>query len=131
MAVYQNDLMMDAALDWLITNAERLVVCNDQPADYASANTGVGSGGNSLGATAVAAGDFTKADGDTSGRKVTVAAKSNINVTGTGDATHVALVDDTNSRLLLITTCPTQGVTSGGTMNTQAFKHEIADVAAA
>ena len=71
--------------------------------------------------------DYTKADGDTSGRKVTVAAKSGVNVDSSGTATHVALVDAT--RLLYVTTCTSQALTSGNTVNFPAWKIEIADPA--
>jgi hypothetical protein len=69
--------------------------------------------------------DFTNADGDTSGRKVTVAAKSAVPVDTTGTATHVALVDAT--RLLYVTTCTSQALTSGNTVNIPAWDIEIAD----
>jgi hypothetical protein len=69
--------------------------------------------------------DFTKANGDTSGRKVTVAAKSSVPVDTSGTATHVALVDGT--RLLLVTTCTSQALTSGNTVNFPAFDDEILD----
>jgi hypothetical protein len=69
--------------------------------------------------------DFTKADGDTSGRKCTVAAKSAVPVDSSGTATHVALCD--GSRLLYVTTCTSQALTSGNTVNIPAWKVEIAD----
>ena len=69
--------------------------------------------------------DYTKADGDTNGRKVTVAAKSTVNVDTSGTATHIALVDAT--RLLYVTTCTSQALTSGNTVNFPTWKIEIAD----
>lgn len=69
--------------------------------------------------------DFTIANGDTSGRKVTVAAKSAITVDTSGTATHVALCDATN--LLYVTTCTSQALTASNTVNFPAFKIEIAD----
>lgn len=69
--------------------------------------------------------DYTKADGDVSGRKVTVAAKSGVTVDTTGTATHVALCDAT--RLLRVTTCTSQALTAANTVNFPAHKYEIAD----
>jgi hypothetical protein len=69
--------------------------------------------------------DYTKADGDTNGRKVTVAAKNAVPVDSSGTATHVALCDGT--RLLYVTTCTSQALTSGNTVNFPAWKAEIAD----
>lgn len=128
MAKFANDLIMDAALDFLINNASQLVVCAGQPASYSDATTDNGSGGNALGEASLASGDFTKANGDTSGRKVTVAAKTGISVDAGGTADHVAIIDDSNSRLLHVTTLSSsQSVSAGGTMDTQAYDEEIQD----
>ena len=75
--------------------------------------------------TAGAGNDYTIADGDTSGRKVTTAAKNGVLVDTTGTATHIALVDGT--RLLRVTTCTSQALTAGNTVNFPAWKAEIAD----
>lgn len=68
--------------------------------------------------------DYTKAAGDTSGRKCTIAAKSSVPVDTTGTATHVAICDGT--RLLYVTTCTSQALTSGNTVNIPAWDVEIA-----
>lgn len=127
MAKFASDDIMDAALDVVVNNSDKLVVCETQPANYTDATTDKGNGGDALGETAVGTSDFTKADGDTSGRKVTVAAQSGIDVDVDGTADHAALVDDSNSRLLLVTTISSQGVSAGGTMQTQEFDEEIED----
>lgn len=75
----------------------------------------------------VVGGDFVKANGDTSGRKVTVGQQADISVHTSGDATHVALVDDGSKLLLLVTTCTTQTLTAGNTVTVPAFDDEIAD----
>lgn len=69
--------------------------------------------------------DYTKADGDASGRKCTMAAKSAVSVTTTGTALFIAICDAT--RLLYVTTCTSQVLTSGNTVNFPAWKVEIAD----
>jgi hypothetical protein len=69
--------------------------------------------------------DYTKANGTTSGRKVTIAAKSAVPVDTSGTADHVALCDGT--RLLYVTTCTSQVLTSGNTVNIPAWSAEIAD----
>lgn len=71
--------------------------------------------------------DFTKADGDVSGRKCTIAAKSAVPVDSSGTATHVAVCDAT--RLLYVTTCTSQALTGGNTVNLPAWKAELADPA--
>ena len=117
MAKYANPLVMDAALDKIAT-ATNLLVCSSQPTDRATALS-------SALANQSLSGAFTKANGNTSGRKVTVAQQSNIPVTATGTATHIALID--GSILLFVTTCASQALTSGNTVTVPAWKDEIAD----
>ena len=69
--------------------------------------------------------DYTISNGDTNGRKVRMAAKSAVPIDTTGDATHIAICDAT--RLLYVTTCTTQTLTSGGTVDFPAWDVEIAD----
>lgn len=69
--------------------------------------------------------DFTISDGDTNGRKVRVAAKSGVPIDTTGTATHIALCDAT--RLLYVTTCTSQALTSGGTVDFPVWDVEVAD----
>lgn len=90
--------VLDAALNDLAT-ADKLVLCEGQPADYTDATTDKGSGGHALGENAVT---FTgPADGDTSGRKITADAISGITVDVTGVCDYQVLIDDGNSELLL------------------------------
>lgn len=122
MARWMNDSGADAALDYW-TAAERLVLCSAQPADYAAV------AGLAIAEAEVDGADFTKANGDVSGRKVTCAAQTGLLVDESGTITHGALVDDTNSRLLYVTTSASQAVTANGsnTVNTSAFKIELLD----
>ena len=122
MGKWANDEMPDAALDYLKNNATRLVVCSAQPANFTEATSTY-----DLATVTIDSTDFTHANGDVSGRKTTVGAQSSISITDSGDATHVALVDFDSSKLLYVTTCTSQALTSGGTVNTPAFDIEIAD----
>ena len=119
MAKFLGDAVLDAALDELATGT-RLVVCSGQPANYA------GIASVALADETLTSGDFTKANGDSSGRKVTVAQQSSIDIDSSGTATHVSIDDGSN--LLAVTTCTSQALTSGGTVTVPAFKLEIADV---
>lgn len=118
----------DAVLDLLLAGiaaGTRLVVCSGQPANFA------GIAAVALADVALTAGngngDFTIANGDTSGRKLTVAQQANIAIDSSGDATHVSIDDGTN--LLAVTTCSTQTLTSGGTVTVPAFDIEVSDPA--
>ena len=118
-----NDVL-DGALNIVKNNATRMTVCSDEPTTYAEGNATY-----ALADVTVASGDFTNADGDTSGRKCTVAAKSGVLIDASGTATHIALLDVTNSKLLYVTTCTPQALTANGsnTVNFPSWKFEIAD----
>jgi len=68
--------------------------------------------------------DYTFAAGDVNGRKLTVATKSSVPITATGNATHVSL---DNGSGWVVTTCNNQILTQGGTVTIQSWKREIAD----
>lgn len=118
MAKWANDSVMDAALN-VVAGATTLLVCNAQPADRAAALAAA------LADVSVDSGDFTIADGDVSGRKVTVGIQEDIPVDTTGTATHIALI--TGSDLVYVTTCTSQGLTAGNTVTVPAWDVEIAD----
>jgi len=86
-----------------------------------------------LAAATMASGDFTVANGDGAGntpRKVTMAAKSGASVFRTASADHVAIVKPGNAstppELFEVTTCTSQSLTSGNTVNFPTWKIEIA-----
>lgn len=121
MAKWQNDSMLDAALDY-VGAATLLTVCSAQPATYAEASSTY-----KLADVVVDSGDFSKANGDSSGRKLTVAQQASVPIDATGSATHVALAISGSSTLLYVTTCTSQSLTSGGTVTVPAWDIEIAD----
>lgn len=122
MAKAVHDDVLDGAHDIIRNNCTRMVACSAQPTTYTEGNSTY-----ALADVTMASGDFTKANGDVSGRKLTVAAKSGVTVDTSGSATHIALLDVTNSKLLYVTTCTTQSLTSGNTVNFPAWDIEIAD----
>lgn len=124
MAKSVNNLVLDAALDYLATNGTRYDICATEPATYAAATTT-----NSLGNTTLAGGDYVKADGDVSGRKVTVAAKAGVSITATGTADHVAITNGVDTLLYVTTLASGQPVTSGNTADIGAFPIELRDPA--
>lgn len=108
----------DAALNEIAT-ATRMTVTSAEPANFA------GISAVELADHVMAGGDYSNADGDTSGRKVTVAQQADITIDASGTATHVCLDDGTT--LLLVTTCASQALTSGGTVTVPAFDCEFLD----
>lgn len=110
--------VLDAPLD-VIATATRLTLTSAEPANFA------GIAAVLLGSYTIGSGDFAKATGDVSGRKVTIAAQSGNNASASGDGTHVCLDDGTT--LLYVTTCPTRAVVNGEPFDVGAWKVEFAD----
>lgn len=120
MAKTLDDTVLDGALQ-VFDNATIMVACSAQPTTRTEAVTTY-----ALADVAMTAGtDYTIANGDTSGRKVTTAAKSGALVDTSGTALFIALCDA--STLLAVTTCTSQALTAGNTVNFPAWKLEIAD----
>jgi hypothetical protein len=110
------DRVLDLGLNVLDTEANRLDICSSEPTTYAAA-TGSASLGNK---TSLSVGS--PAARSPSGRRVTVAAINDGTVTGTGTASHWAITDTANSRLLATgTLSASQSVTSGNTFTLAAF----------
>lgn len=120
------DAVLDAALNYLANNGDRIDICSQQPTTYAEA-TSTYSLGNTTMTLGPGNGDYsTAANGDVSGRKITVLAQTGISITATGTATHIAITDG-SAALLYVTTCTSQAVTSGNTADLSAWDVEIAD----
>lgn len=120
MAKAVHDSVLDGAFD-ILDQANIMTVCNAQPTTRTEAVTTFALADVAMTVNT----DYTKANGDTSGRKVTVAAKAGVTVDTTGTGNHIALCDGTN--LLYVTTCTSQALTAANTVNFPAWKIEIAD----
>lgn len=123
MTSWQNDLMLDEALIWIRDRVTKENVNNLLPASYAAATST-----NMLAQANLGSSGATLADGDSSGRKLTMAARNSVSVSTSGTASHVSLTGSTGSTLLLVTACTTQALTTGNTVNIPAWKIEMADV---
>lgn len=116
------DAALDSAFDY-IDQCNVMTVCETEPTTYAEANATY-----MLATTAMTPDtDYTKADGDVSGRKVTVAAKSGVSITNTGTANWICLLKSGTTELVYKTTCTAQALTSGGTVDIPAWDIEIQD----
>lgn len=123
MAKFVADAVLDAAAAKIAT-CTRQVICSGQPANFAGIaavaladRTLVAGDGN---------GDWTIANGDTSGRKARCDAQTGVTIDSSGTATHVSFDDGTT--LLWVTTCTSQALVSGGTVDIPALDCEFADV---
>jgi len=119
-----NDRVFDNGLTVLDTEANRIDITSQEATSYAEA-TSTYTLGNS---TSLSIG--APQDRSGGGREVVVAAITDGSVTGTGTATHYAIVDTSNSRLLATgsLTAP-QSVTSGNTFTLSSVAIGIPDPA--
>jgi len=125
MPKWANDAAMDSALDYYDQCDHQRVL-----SAYTAGDSHATVVSNTLADAAMTPDtDYTKANGDTSGRKITVAAKNGVSVTTTGTATHVALTRSADSSVRFVNTCTSQALTSGNTVNIPAYDIEIADPA--
>ena len=122
MAKSVHDTVLDGAFD-ILDQADLMTACNAEPTTYTEAITTF-----KLADVAMTPDtDFTKSNGDTNGRKVRMATKTAVPIDTNGTATHIALTKSTGSVLLYVTTCTSQVLTSGGTVDFPVWDVEIAD----
>lgn len=119
MGKYAHDDVLDALLDEIADNANLMCICSAQPTTRAEAAATY-----ALATVALAAGDKLIADGVT-GRKVTIAAKSNVPITGSGSGNHIALVD--NAKLYFVTTNVAQTLATGNLVNIPSWSVTAGD----
>jgi len=116
--------VFDNGLTILDTEANKVLVTSQEAGTYTEANATYALGNStslSIGAPA---------DRSGGGRKVAVASITDGSVTATGTATHYALVDTNNSRLLATgALTASQAVTSGNTFTLATFDIGIPDPA--
>ena len=118
------DRVFDNGLSTLSTEANKLVITSQETATFTEANVTYALGNTTTLSIA------SPSDRTGGGREVVVAAISDGSVTADGTATHYAIVDTVNSRLLAtgsLTT--TQVVTTGNTFSLGSFTIGIPDPA--
>lgn len=102
MAAVLNDRVYDNGLTILDTESTHLYICSQQPTTFTEASSTYALGSKS----SISVGSPTAG---VTGRKVVLAAITDGNVSASGTATHFAITDNTNSRLLA-----TQALNGGG-----------------
>ena len=118
------DRVFDNGLTVLDTEANAIHITSQEAVDYTGA-TSTSTLGNSTSLSVGAPADRTGG-----GREVTVAAINDGLATGTGTASHYAVVDTVNLRLLAAgTLAASQPVTSGNTFTLASFTIGIPDPA--
>lgn len=116
------DAVFDAALAKVATCVTQ-TLCSSQPANFA------GIAAVKLGSYTLTAGlgngDYTAANGLTSGRRVTIGAQTGNNATASGNGTWI--VYDDGVTLLAATSCPSKTVTISEPFDVSAHDLELLD----
>lgn len=119
---FLNDRVFDNGLSILDTEANKILVTSQEAGDYTEANSTYALGNST--SLSIAA----PTDRSGGGRKVVVSAISDGSITATGTATHYAIVDTANSRLLATAALTaSQSVTNGNTFTLATFDIGIPD----
>jgi len=119
-----NDRVFDNGLSALTSEANKLTITSQEVVTYTEGNATYALGSK----TSPTVGSV--GDRSPTGRKVTVSAITDGSVTATGTATHWALLDTSNSRLLATgSLSSSQSVTNGNTFTLTAFDIGIPDAA--
>jgi len=122
MARWTNDAMLDAALNYIKTNCDKVCICTDQPTTYTEATVTF-----ALVVVDAVTGDFTLADGDVSGRKLTYGGAVDVEAVAGGDADHLAFAKSGTSTLLFVTTMPELTLLAEQIFDIVPFDIEIGD----
>ncbi|MHC4950703.1 MAG: hypothetical protein ACYTEU_06915 [Planctomycetota bacterium] len=114
-----NDVL-DSALDEIATST-KINICSAEPTTWAEAVSTY-----ALASTVITAGDgggnFTISDLPGTGRNLAIAQISNIDISSSGTANHIALTGTlTASTLQFVTICTPQALTAGGTVTIPLF----------
>jgi hypothetical protein len=127
MAKFTNDTALDAALNIIKNNANKMYLIKA----YAFGDSYATVLGNKVAEVAMAPTDMIVADGDSGGRKLTVAAKNAVPLTagtGTTPNLHIALVNDTGTTVYAVTDeTSNQEMASGIEVNIPAWQVVVAD----
>lgn len=121
---FLNDLVFDSGLSQLTSLGNKITITSQEATTYTEGNATYALGSK----TSITIGS--PADRTGGGRKVTVSAITGGTVSATGTATHYAILDTANSRLMATgTLTASQAVTSGNTFTLSTFDIGIPDPA--
>ena len=120
-----NDTALDQMLQYVKDRSTALWVLSSATAAMTHANASAWK----LASATITSTLFTgPADGDTSGRKITVASVANVSIETSGSAPHFALIQFASGTLEYVTPASTvQAVTAGNTMTTDVWTIEVRD----
>lgn len=118
-----HDNVYDAALNYIKTYGNLLSVCSAEPTTYTQGITTY-----MLATHVLSTLDYTgPANGDVSGRKISIGEQTEIEILNTGTGNHVAILDSSNLRLLHVTTMTARSLLDGELITLESFDIEMKD----
>lgn len=123
---------LDATFEYIASRADLLTLCEGAPENFFEAATLKSSGGKMVASSdlteGIGGGDFSLADGNSSGRRLTVAARALVDASVTGTVDHLAIVDQDSGSLLIVTELTESvAMNPGELVGIKSFSQEIAD----
>jgi hypothetical protein len=119
--------MLDYYLNKISACSTMVAVCAGSPVTYTDCMNPVTTTGCNLAMLPVVSGCFTGPANDTSGRTLTVVARTAASIVYSGSALAVALVNVSSASVVYITTCTQQYLVSGGTVDIPQWTINLAD----
>lgn len=117
---FLTDAARDAKLAYIADNGTRIDYCTTEPTTYAQATSTYTLLNRTITAGA-GNGDYAIADGDVSGRKLTLDAATGITATATGTAAFYAITDGVGELIQTNAMASNLAITSGAQYNTAAI----------
>lgn len=121
-----HDNVYDAALNYIADNGNKIYLCSAQPTTFTEASSTYALADDNL-TVGDGNGDYTIANGDSGGRKLTVTQQTGVTVDASGTGTYIAICKSSTSLLLAVTSCTSQAVTAGNTVTLNSFKITLGD----
>ena len=122
MGKYAPSTEMDQGLIW-ITNSNYECVCSGSPTTFVDAYTNL-----MLARTTMTAGSATGSyaiSASTVGEKLVISAATGVSITNSGTALTIALVNTSSSTLCYTTSCVSQALVAGGTVDIPSWSINI------
>ena len=128
MARSAHDDVLDDGLDAMKAEVDavagEMTICEGEPTTFEHADSNKGTATGKVLARVV--NPTLTIEDDTSGRKCTISAESDVTIDISGDADHIALTDG-SSKLWFVTTCTEQALVAAGTVDIPAWKINVKD----
>jgi len=127
MSKFVPDAVFSFYFGYISASSNMVAVCAGSPLTYSDCTSNIATGGCMLALQPMTTGCFAVGDGSPNGRTITMTAKTAASIVNSGSALAVALVNTTAGSVTYITTCTSQYLVSGGTVDIPSWTVNVAD----